>query len=329
MAKITYQDKSYTEKRQILREYSNKDKITYYLDLICNECINGHIRLSTYNNEDETNLRPIFKDLVKKLGFNDQLNISIAFRDLMIDGYLAIEIIWDDKKENILSFNRLDPTSLVPAYDKENGNYWIQYPDNNNFKRMLFDQQVIYISYSSNTNSISYVESLIKPYNHLSILEESNIMLNIIKSSTVNKYTIPTKGLSKQKAEENISSIIREYNEEIKMDDSTGEVTLNGKKQIPYIKNIFLPEGDYGKMDLERMNSDITDNNFTSNIEYFENKLKMVSYIPINNSDIREVNRLNKFKLRLKTTFLEIIRKPLKLQAEKLNLNIDGITIDI
>ncbi len=112
------------------------------------------------------------------------------------------------------------------------------------------------------------------------------------------------------------------------MDDSTGEVTLNGETQIPYIKNIFLPEGDYGKVDLERVNSDITDNNFASTIEYFNNQLKIASYIPINNSDIRETNRLNKFKIRAKSVFLEIIKKPLILQAEKLNLNIDNININ-
>jgi hypothetical protein len=55
----------------------------------------------------------------------------------------------------------------------------------------------------------------------------------------------------------------------------------------------------------------------------------MASYFPNDNTDIREINRLNKFKLRVKTTFLEIIRKPLILQAEKLNLNIDVITFDI
>jgi hypothetical protein len=31
----------------------------------------------------------------------------------------------------------------------------------------------------------------------------------------------------------------------------------------------------------------------------------------------------------MKSTFLEIIMKPLRLQAEKLNLNINNITIDI
>ncbi len=181
MKQITYQDKSYADKKRILREYSIKDEIRYYLDLICDECISGPISFSVHNNADEANLRDIFKDLVKKLGIDNELNGYIMFMDLMIDGYLALEIIWDEKKENILSFNRLEPTSLVPAYDKENGNYWIQYLDNNS-RRMLFDEQIIYISYSSDINSTtSYVESLIKPYNHLSILEESNIMLNIIK----------------------------------------------------------------------------------------------------------------------------------------------------
>ena len=334
MKKIPYQDKSYSDKRRILREYSIKDEIRYYLDLICDECINNNFRFASFNLNEESKLRPIFQDIIKKLGFDNQFTIYNTFRDLMIDGYLAFEIIWNDKKDNIISFNRLSPDSLVPAYNKENGSHWIQYPEDEQLKRILFDSQVIFISYSGINEEISYVERLMKPYNQLSMIENCMIMYNIKISSTTNKYTIPVVGLSKQKAEENIGSIIEIYKEEINIDNFTGDVTVNGEKQIPFNKNVFFPEGDSGKANLEKISSHTVEHDFNKDLEYFSNKLRQASYLPTVNgellyNDSREVIRLNKFKDRIKANFIEIVKKPLRLQAEMLNINIDNCIIDI
>jgi hypothetical protein len=336
MKQIQYQDKSYVDKRRILREYSIKDEIRYYLDLICDECINNNFRFASFNLNDDSNLRPLFQDIIKKLGFDNQLTIYSTFKDLMIDGFLAFEIIWDDKKDNIISFNRLSPTTLVPAYDKENGTHWIQYPEDVQLKRILSDSQVIYISYagSNSYQEISYVERLMKPYNQLTLIENCMIMYNIKASSIVKKYTIPVVGLSKQKAEENIGSLIEAYKEEINIDNFTGEVTINNENKIPFNKNVFLPEGDSGKANLEILNSNTTEHNFIGDIEYFKNKLRQASYLPSMDGDLlyndsREVLRLNRFKDGIKANFIEIVKKPLRLQAEKLNMNIDNCIIDI
>jgi len=331
MKQIPYQDKSYADKKRILREYSIKDEIRYYLDIMCNECINVSIRLGTFSSEDEANIRPIFKELIKKLGFDNEINMSNTFRDLMIDGYISLEIIWDDKKENILSFSRLSPATLVPAYAKEHGNYWIQYPEDEQLKRILYDSQVIFISYSD--SETSYVERLMKPYNQLSMIENCMIMYNIKISSTTNKYEIPIKGLSKQKAEESIGTFIETHLSNWDIDNYTGKVTIDGAEQIPFNKNVFLPQGDSGEFIYETLNPNAIEHDFIGDINYFNNKLRMASYLPNSNGDLnndmREVIRLNKFKSKIKSTFLEIIRKPLRLQAEKLGLNIDNITIDI
>lgn len=68
--------------------------------------------------------------------------------------------------------------------------------------------------------------------------------------------------------------------------------------------------------------------NFIGDIEYLKNKLRLASYLP-KDDNIREFIRFNKFKDRMKINFLEIIRKPLRLQADKLGLNSDNVTIDI
>jgi hypothetical protein len=48
-------------------------------------------------------------------------------KDFLVDGYVANEIIYDDKKKNIIGFNRLRPETLVPAYEQNIGHLWIQF----------------------------------------------------------------------------------------------------------------------------------------------------------------------------------------------------------
>jgi hypothetical protein len=46
-------------------------------------------------------------------------------KDFLVDGYVANEIIYDDKKKNIIGFKRLRPETLVPAYEQNIGHLWI------------------------------------------------------------------------------------------------------------------------------------------------------------------------------------------------------------
>ena len=106
-----------------------------------------------------------------RFGFGDNITAWNMMRDFLIDGYIAIELVWDDKKKNIIHFNRLRPETLVPAYEPAIGNLWIQYPEDPQLRRIFLDSQLILISYTTQNDfaETSYVEGLIKPYNQLKI----------------------------------------------------------------------------------------------------------------------------------------------------------------
>ena len=55
------------------------------------------------------------------------------------------------------------------------------------------------------------------------------------------KFIIPVGSLSEKAAKENINALISEYKEEIKWDDETGEVTINGNTRVPFEREIWLP----------------------------------------------------------------------------------------
>lgn len=337
---IPYLDKAYADKRRILREYSIKDEIRDFISTITDESIvynddSDFCSPKSISNEYSQDIRDkyqeYFEKIYNKYGFSDNITAWSMMRDFLIDGYLAIEIIYDDKKKNIIGFNRLRPETLVPAYEPTIGHLWIQFPEDPQLRRIFLDSQIIYISYSTQNDysETSYVEGLIKPYNQLKILEQTRIMFNIINATVYQKFTIPIKGLSRQRAEEQIGQLIHDYSEEVEWDDSLGTVTINGAKHLPYNKQIWFPEGDAGTPNMELVSPDGHDLNDETMLSWFYKALKRASKIPMTRfeaengggnlfGDASEMTRdeikFHNFISRLRANFKELITKPLKLQ---------------
>ena len=336
---IPYLDRSYSDKRRILREYSIKDEIRDFVSTVCDEAV-------IYSNKDFCTPKNIsndysqdirdkyieyFEKIYNRYGFSDSVTAWNLMKDFLIDGYVAMEIVWDDKKKNIIHFNRLRPETLVPAFEPSIGNLWIQYPEDPQLRRIFLDSQIIFVSYSTQNDysETSYVEGLIKPYNQMKIIEQTKIMFNIINATVYQKFTIPVKGLSRQKAEEQIGQLINDYSEEVEWDDSLGTLQINGTKHLPYNKQIWFPEGDAGTPNMELISPQGHNLNEDDILKWFYNILKRASKIPVQRfegdngggnvfTDAAEMTRdeakFSNFINRLRANFKELIVKPLKLQ---------------
>ena len=337
---IPYLDRSYADKRRILREYSIKDEIRDFISSVADEAIiygtdkdfcSPEPLSNDFPQDVKDKYQEYFEVIYNKFGFNDNITAWNMMRDYLIDGYVAIEIVWDDKKKNIIYFNRLRPETLVPAYEPAIGNLWIQFPEDPQLRRIFLDSQIVFISYSTQNDfaETSYVEGLIKPYNQLKILEQTKIMFNIINATIYQKFTIPIKGLPRQRAEEQIGQLIADYSEEIEWDDSLGTVTINGKKHLPYNKQIWFPEGDAGTPAMELVSPEGHNLNEDNMLTWFFNVLKRASKIPFQRFDkesgggtvfddaasmTRDEVKFNNFINRLRANYKELIVKPLRLQ---------------
>jgi hypothetical protein len=337
---IPYLDRSYADKRRILREYSIKDEIRDFVSSVADESIiygtdKDFCSPEPLSNDFPQDVRDKYQEyfevIYNKFGFNDNITAWNMMRDYLIDGYVAIEIVWDDKKKNVIYFNRLRPETLVPAYEPAIGNLWIQFPEDPQLRRIFLDSQIVFISYSTQNDfaETSYVEGLIKPYNQLKILEQTKIMFNIINATIYQKFTIPIKGLPRQRAEEQIGQLIADYSEEIEWDDSLGTVTINGKKHLPYNKQIWFPEGDAGTPAMELVSPEGHNLNEDNMLTWFFNVLKRASKIPFQRFDkesgggtvfddaasmTRDEVKFNNFINRLRANYKELIVKPLRLQ---------------
>jgi hypothetical protein len=337
---IPYLDKSYADKRRILREYSIKDEIRDFISSITDECVVYNDdsdfcspkQLSTeYSQEIQDKYQEYFEKVYNRYGFADNITAWSMFKDFLIDGYIAIEIIYDDKKKNIIGFNRLRPETLVPAYEPTIGHLWIQFPEDPQLRRIFLDSQIVYISYSTQNDysETSYVEGLIKPYNQLKILEQTRIMFNILNAQVYQEFKIPIKGLSRQRAEEQIGQLIHDYSEEVEWDDSLGTLSINGQKHLHYNKQIWFPEGDAGSPSLELKSPQGHDLNDETMLSWFYKALKRASKIPMmrfesengggnlfgDSSEMtRDEIKFHNFISRLRANFKEIIVKPVRLQ---------------
>ena len=342
---IAYFDRDYLEKRKFLRKFALNGEIEFILDTVCDESItyddrNFFATASTLNIDLKDKILDKITDHYNRLynvfGFQQSNLAWQYFRQFLIDGFLAFEIIYDNKGKEIIGFKELDPTSLQPVVEKVGENdyqqFWIQYPANPQMSRKLTNEQIVYISYAKGNavSRVSYAERLIRSYNILKIMENTRIIWNVMNASYRLKFVIPTGTQSQQKALQTLGQIMTNYKEDISINDNSGELTINGKPKVQFYKNYLFPEKDGQTPDISSLNPSGPDFNIMDNVLYFFNKLKMDSKIPYARFSSRSSTPMNyqigvdqmqrdeirfeKFLRRLRSIFQELLVKPLYIQ---------------
>ncbi len=338
---IPYFDKSYTDKRNILREYSKKNEINKFVQTIVNEAIVYDDKkffchpvdlINSYSDNIKERLFSVFNNIYTAFDLNDGRKALKLFTQFIVDGNLAFEIIYDDKRKNIIGFKMLDPAYLVPALDPLTlQQIWIQNPDDMSGRTILLDVQVIFISFSDSTSGdTSYVEPLIRPYNLYRIIEETIVMFRLTHATMYKKFVVPTDGMSKAQSEEAISSLMAAYEDDVVFDSATGQISINGKANIPYSKEVWFPAANGQSPTIDLVETNGPNLLETDTIVYFYNALKRASGIPLTRLDqanpgggtpFQEVNEVTREELMfaryidvLRSSFIEILIKPLWIQ---------------
>lgn len=338
---IAYLDRTYFDKRKILRQYSLKDEIRDCVNQICDETIiyNDYNMFCDVNsisddfdNTVKQKIKENFLKVYNNFKFNDGITAWNYFKDFLTDGYISYEIVYDDKQKSIEGLYKIDPLTLVVVSDPISGTVlWIQYPDNPQLRRVLLDSQIIYISYSNNNDfgDVSYIEGLVRPYNQLKLIEQAKIIFNMNQAAIYKKFIIPTGGLTRTQAEQQIYQLMSEYHEEVNWDEKMGTVQINGSSNIPHTKDIWVPSSAEGTPDIQIMNQAGNDLNEDQILKWFSTNLKKASRIPFARfetesgggsiyNDASEITRdemkFKNFIHRLRTVFKEIIIKPLRIQ---------------
>jgi len=346
---IAFFDKEYKDRRGFLRKFAMNGEIEFILDTIADETIvyndkNQYCQLDTSglrsilseekNKEMIDEIESYFNKIYVHFHFNDDVSAWQYFRQFLIDGYLAFEIIYDKEAKNIIGFKELDPASLRPIVKKEGDvwkKFWVQYEENPSLKRELADSQLIYISYSKNAfaGRASYTERLVRSFNLLRIMENTRIIWNLMNATYRLKMVVPIGNKSPQKAKESLAELRAIYKEDIYLDFDSGELLINGKPSMQFYKNYLMPSKEGEKPEIETVGAEGPDLSDTSILQYFHDRLKVDSKIPFSRFDRsqnggtivftaegidREEIRFFKFINRLRSIYQEIILKPLWIQ---------------
>ena len=355
-----FHEKTLEQKRDILRKLAMQPELEDILDTMANECI-------VYDDEEAYVAQPFLDTaLIQELNEKsaDEIRASIDasfykiymlldwkrgawddFKRWLIDGVLAYEIVYDslENPHTIIGIVDLDPATITRVVEPEtNTKYWVQFKDVQGKERKLLDSQVIYIKYEDSGVSTrqSYLERLIRPFNIYRIVEQAQVIWTVTQSSFKTMFTIPVNGMNKAKGIQTLSQAMNRYKEDISFNTETGELQINGKVNMPFNKEYWMPENESGKPEIETLVDNGPQLNDSDQIKYFESKLYKMSKIPENRFDkeaqatwfgsdptqaLRDEIAFGRFVTRMRNTFAEIMLKPLRIQ---LTLSIPDIKND-
>lgn len=353
-----FAQKSLTQKRDILRKMAMQPELEDILDIMANESI-------VYDDELAYICQPfldtsLIQDLNEKSAdeirsavdtsfykiymlLNWKQNAWDDYKRYLVDGVMAYEIIYDNLEhpKAVIGIVDLDPATLTKTV-KEGITYWVQFKDILGRERILLDSQVIYIKYEDSGVSTrqSYLERLIRPFNLYRIVEQAQVIWTVTQSSFKTLFTIPVGGMNKTKGMQTLAQAMNRYKEDISFNTETGELQINGRTNMPFNKEYWMPENEQGRPQIETLVDNGPQLNDSDQIRYFEGKLWKMSKIPASRFDkdaqstwfgtdatqaLREEIDFTRFVQRIRNSFAEILLKPLRIQ---LTLSIPDIKND-
>ena len=338
-------EESYQKKKEQIRKFALQDEIEEILDIICEESIvfdsgNKFANIKLNYKVDQTILDELnaeYNKLYNYFGFYDAIQASDYFRKWLIDGFLAFEIVYNEQQTEIIGFVEIDPASLTPGLDPHtNEKIWFvnqrmgtggQITQD----RILFDSQIIYISYSKSdmTSRISYVERLIRSFNILRTMEATRIIWAVTNASYKTQYIIPVGSVQSVRGRQTLAQAMNSYKEIVDFNWDSGEIYTNGRPMLQFYKDIFMASEGGETPQIQNIGNDGPEISDTETLRYFRDKLRQASKIPSSRFEkeqgegmftmtadgiAREEIRFSKFITRLRSVFQEILIKPLYIQ---------------
>lgn len=340
-------EKDFAQKRDTLRALATQPELEDILDTMANESIvyDGNYVYFAEPYINDNDISDFTKDTREKI--NDSVTKSFKrfyrmlewrtaawddFKRWLVEGILAWEIVYDslENPTKIIGLVPLDPATLTKSFEN-NKFYWVQFKGVVGRERKLLDAQVVYIQFQ-NTKSISrlsYLERLIRPYNIYRIIEQAQVIWTVTNSSYKMKFTVPVKGMNKAIGSQTLNSAMNRYREDIKFMSDTGELTVNGRSQMPFNKEYWFPESEAGTPEIETLGGDGPELMDSEYLKFFKNQLYKISKIPLNRFDqdngeawfgtdassyARTEIDFARYVDRLRNIFSQIILKPIQLQ---------------
>lgn len=345
---IPFLNKDYIAQREDLRRISLHSDMERVLDIIADETI-VYDEQNFFAKPDMTQLDDLSEDFERKIKnkiqdnfeyiysivfkFNESVIAWRYFRQYLIEGFLAFELIYNDKGTKIIGASVLDPAFLKEDYENIGGTItktWVLYADDAKMRRVLPDTHVVFISYPKNSASskISFIQGIIRSFNLYRTMENVASIWTIMNSSFRLKMIIPVAG-GKQRNEQSVGEIIARFKEDILIDDVSGEISINGSPNLNLFKNYAMASKNGQQTEIESMKMEGYDMSNPETLRYWREKFWTETGIPFSRLDKQQGGTINigsadgqgydeiafgKQINRFRSDFQEILVKPLWIQ---------------
>lgn len=342
-----FREKTLEQKRDILRKMATSPELEDILDILANEAIvydedevyigQPYIEPAILQQLNEQHIEEIqnavdtaFYKMYMLLNWKNKA--WDEFKRWLIDGVASYEIVYDnlENPHSIIGIVPVDPATLTRVI--ENGvEYWVQFKDVIGQERKMLSSQIIYIKYEDSgvIDRQSYLERLIRPFNIYRIIEQAQVIWTVTQASFKTIFTIPINGMNRAKGMQTLNSAMARYKEDIDFNTETGELKVNGRVNLPFNKEYWMPENENGKPEIETLTDSGPALQDSDQLKYFLSKLYKMSKIPENRFDkeaqatwfgsdptqtLRDEINFGRFINRLRNTFSQIIIKPIQIQ---------------
>ena len=313
---IPYFSKAYANRVNQLMIFAANPEIQFIVHSIANDAIDTKnnstfckpkVDIPTLKKEIKDKLLARFNKIYAYYGFNDQNKTSAwaYFVRWLIEGFLAFEIIYDDKDNphEIIGFEERNASTLIPImiaedYKDEQGNpqkrkikIWRQIVIDERGEekiKTIPDNSMIFIAYNRMPGAdgrFSYIERLIRSFNLKRTMENTRVAWSVSNSQFRMKLILPVGTKATNKAKQALTSITNKYKEDLTIDHNSGEVQMNGQPLINFGKTFVLPSRNGQEPKIEAVTFGGPDLGNMDVVKHFERNLWRDSELPFSRFD--------------------------------------------
>jgi len=357
---IPYFSKRYQERKRQLIRFAANPEIQFIVHSIANDAIASDeynmfctpvLDIPTMRTEIKEAVTSRFNKIYSYFGFNEKITPWAYMVKWLIEGYLAFEIIYDNKDNprEIIGFEERDPTTLIPLFVEQEYardgekktrkvKIWKQIVKERTGKTVVKDipdNSIVFIEYNHIPGSdgrFAYIERLIRNFNLMRVMENTRVAWNTMNAQYRIKLIIPVGTRTSGKAKQALSMVTNKYKEDLTIDHDSGEVNVNGQPLINFGKSIVLPSRNGQEPKVEGVSYSGPDLSNIEPVRHFEQKMWRDSGMPFSRFDRGKGggtsiifnngtegipnDEKNYYKMvnRFRREFDAIIRKPLYLQ---------------
>ena len=346
---VGFYQKDYVSQRDFLRSMASHREISKLIDIVADETIvydhqnyfavpNTKL-LDDLSEEKEEEIKNSIVDNFDYIysmvyNFTESNTAWRLFRQYLIDGILAYELVYNKKGDKIIKAIPLDASSVVPDVQMIDGSMtkvWVQYPNDTRLTRVIPDTHIVYISYGKSTvaSEISYAQSLIRSFNLFRTIENTAVIWNLMHSTFRLKMVVPVSG-SRMRNEQAVGELTNRYREEIIVDSQSGEVKIDGNPSLNLFRNYAIASKGGQQTEIDSLKFDGYDMSSPDLLKYWRDKLWEDSQIPFSRLQKdssptfvsgldqmeRDEIRFSRFINRIRSDFQEILIKPLLIQMQ-------------